>query len=86
MTLELGDTVWVPCDVTHGAFPDERNVSIESPAGRWAGFAYVTQLRDEILDGRTAIRATVVKGAHGELAARLPGQTTHDQYLTITES
>ena len=86
MTLELGDTVWIPCEVTHGVFPDERNVSIESPTGRWFGFVDVKQLRDEIVDGRTAIRATIVEAADGELAARLPGQTMHRQYLTITET
>jgi hypothetical protein len=86
MTLEIGNTVWIPCDVTVGVFPDERNVSIELPAGRWVGFVDVKQLRDAIPRGRTAIRATVVKAAHGEFAARLPGQTTHHQYLTITET
>jgi hypothetical protein len=86
MTLELGDTVWIPCEVTRGVFPDERNVSVESPFGRWAGFVHVEQLRDEILDGRTAIRATIVRSSHGELAARLPGQTAHCQYLTVTET
>jgi hypothetical protein len=86
MTLELGDTVWIPCEVTHGVFPDERHVSVKSPAGHWVGFVDVKQLRDEITDGPTAIRATVVQAAHGEFAARLPGQTTHRQYLALTET
>lgn len=85
MTLELGDTVWIPCEVTHGVFPDERNVSIESPSGRWAGFVDVKQLRDEIVDGKTAIRATIVETRHGGFAARLPGQTARGQYLIVTE-
>ena len=84
MTLESGDMVWIPCDVTRGVFPDERNVSIQSPSGRWTGFVDVRQLRDAILDGRTAIRATIVDAAHGELAARLPGQTSRRQYLTVS--
>ena len=85
MTLQPGDTVWIPCEVTHGVFPDERNVSIDSPTGRWAGFVDVRQLRDEIVDGRTAIRATIVRAAHGKFAARLPGQTSHRQYLAFPE-
>jgi len=84
MTLESGDMVWIPCDVTRGVFPDERNVSIQSPSGRWTGFVDVRQLRDAILDGRTAIRATIVDTAPGELAARLPGQTSRRQYLTVS--
>ena len=86
MTLEPGDTVWIPCDVTHGVFPDERNVCVESSIGRWTGFVDVNQLREAILDGRTAIRATIVGAAHGELRARLPGQTRGRQYLTVTEA
>jgi len=83
MTLERGDIVWIPCEVTRGVFPDERNVRIKSPTGDWAGFVDVRQLRDEILDGRTAIRATIVDASCDELSARLPGQTTRRQYLTV---
>lgn len=85
MTLRLGGPVWIPCDVTRGVFPDERHVKIESSDGRWAGFVDVAQLRDEITDGRTAIRATIVETDHGRLAARLPGQTRRPQYLPISE-
>jgi hypothetical protein len=85
MTLELGDAVWIPCEVSQGVFPDERNVTIVSQSGRWVGYVDVRQLRDEILDGPTAIRATIVETVHGERAARLPGQTMHRQYLIVTE-
>jgi hypothetical protein len=61
MALGPGDTVWIPCDVASSAFPDERKVSIESPAG-----------------------PTIVSAAHGKVAARLPGQTRHHQYMTVT--
>ena len=84
MTLERGDMVWIPCDVTRGVFPDQRNVSIESPSGHWSGFVDVRQLRDEILDGRTAIRATIVESSSGKLSARLPGQTSCRQYLIVS--
>jgi hypothetical protein len=83
MTLSIGDSVWIPCDVTHGVFPDERNVSIAWEAGRWVGYVDVRHLRDEIMDGRTAIRATVMKASHDEISARLPGQMTHHQYLRL---
>ena len=83
MTLARGDSVWIPCDVTHSVFPDERNVSIACEAGRWAGYVDVRHLRDAILDGRTAIRATVVEASRDEISARLPGQTTRHQYLRL---
>jgi hypothetical protein len=84
MTLERGDMVWIPCDVTSGVFPDERHVSIESPIGRWSGVVDVRQLREAIPDGRTAIRATIVEETHGGCSARLPGQTARRQYLTVS--
>jgi hypothetical protein len=86
MAPEPGDTVWIPCEVRGSTFADERRVSIDSPVGRWAGIVDVRQLRDEIVDGATAIRATIVGTAHGKLAARLPGQTRHREYLTVTET
>jgi hypothetical protein len=84
MTLALGDSVWIPCDVTHGVFPDERNVSIASADGRWVGYVDVRHLKDEILDGRTAIRAMIVESSRDEISARLPGQTTRHQYLRLS--
>jgi hypothetical protein len=82
MTLQRGDMVWIPCEVERGVFPDERYVRIDGPSGRWAGVVDVRQLRDEIVSGRTAIRATIVEGAPGgRLAARLPGQTMPRHYL-----
>jgi len=86
MTLERGDMVWIPCDVTRGVFPDERNVSIESPVGRWTGRVDIRQLRDEIADGRTAIRATIVESSQGACSARLPGQTRRREYLRVSAS
>jgi len=84
MTLERGDMVWIPCEVMHGVFPDERRVSIDSTAGHWSGVVDVRQLRDEIENGKTAIRATIVEGVRGEFSARLPGQTNRRQYLTVS--
>ena len=86
MPMGLGDTVWIPCEVTSSTFADERRVSIELPAGHWAGFVDVTQLRDEIMNGQTAVRATIVRDARGKFAARLPGQTSHRQYVPVVET
>ena len=85
MTLERGDTVWIPCLVTCGVFPDERLVSIESPSGLWTGVVDIGQLRDPIAAGPNAIRATVIDETTELLSARLPGQTTRREYLTISK-
>jgi hypothetical protein len=83
MVQERGDLVWIPCDVTSGVFPDERHVKIESSNGHWAGVVDIRQLRDQIRDGRTAVRATIVEGSPGQFSARLPGQTSRRQYLSV---
>jgi len=83
MALAPGDSMWIPCDVTPGVFPDERNVSIESGGTQWVGYVDVAQLREAITGGRTAVRVTVVEASPREISARLPGQTTRQQYLRI---
>ena len=83
MTLQDGDSVWIPCDVTGGIFPDERNVTIETPGSRWAGFVDVKLLRDAIETGKTAIRATIVEKSQTQVFAQLPGQITREQYVAV---
>lgn len=83
MTLQAGDTVWIPCEVTRSVFPDERNISIESITGAWIGFVDVRHLREGVLSGRTAVRATIVAASNEEFSARLPGQTGQRDYPTF---
>jgi hypothetical protein len=84
MTLHDGDSVWIPCDVTGGIFPDERNVTIEIPGSRWAGFVDVKLLRDAIETGRTAVRATIVEKSQTQVFAQLPGQVTRKQLIAFS--
>jgi len=84
MALSPGDSVWIPCDVTSGVFPDERQVSIESEGVHWVGYVGVAQLREAITGGRTSVRGTVVEASAREISARLPGQTSRRQYLKIS--
>jgi len=85
MTLRAGESVWIPCEVAPGPFPDERKVRVESPAGCWVGFVDSKLLRDDVSEGRTALRATVVSTGE-RISARLPGQTPHSGYLTCSAS
>ena len=81
MTLEPGASVWIPCEVVQGPFSDERNVQVGSPEGQWAGFVSSAFLRDDILAGSTAVRATIVEVNDRSVSARLPGQTAHAGYF-----
>lgn len=86
MRIESGSRIWIPCEVFPGPFPDERNVAIDSPVGRWVGFVDTDLLREKIAEGKTAIRLTVVEANEREVSARLPGQTPHSRYLTCSAS
>jgi hypothetical protein len=83
MTLDSGDSVWIPCEVTSGVFPDERKVRIASDAGDFTGYVNVAQLKDATTHGPSAIRATIVERSEHEISARLPGQTRRQQYLKM---
>lgn len=85
MTLQPGAKVWVPCEVRSGVFPDERRVVLESFAASWGGYVFARELKDPIENGRTAIAATVVERANGQVAVRLPGQSSRSSYLTLPE-
>ena len=84
MELKTGANVWIPCEVLRGRFSDKRSVRMESPEGRWAGFVDPNLLRDDIAEGRTAVRATIVELNDSVVSARLPGQTPHSRYLTCS--
>ena len=83
MTLQAGVHVWVPCEVVSGPFADERNVRLESVDGAWSGFVDPRFLREDIPEGKTAVRATVVEIADRVVAARLPGHTTRGPRFLI---
>lgn len=84
MTLQAGECVWIPCEVASGPFPDERKVKVESPVGCWIGFVDPKLLRDDVIEGRTALRATIIEAGDLAISARLPGQTLHSGYLTCS--
>ncbi len=75
MPLQAGAFVWIPCSVLRSPFADERYIWLESPDGPWSGYVNPQFLRDDIAEGRTAIRATVVAVSEREISARLPGHT-----------
>ena len=75
MKLDVGNIVWVPCEVKPGPFSSERRVRISSPVGEWIGFVPVQYLHEPIVEGRTTVRVRVV-GVQGEsFSARVPGQS-----------
>ncbi len=81
MVLLAGVQVWLPCDVLPGPFADERNVRLLAPEADWVGHVYSEYLRDDVVAGRSALRATVVELGGSRVSVRLPGQTDRDSHL-----
>jgi hypothetical protein len=73
MSLRAGALVWIPCTVLRSPFADERNVWLDSPDGPWSGYVNPGLLRENVSEGQTAVRATVVSSDEREVSARLPG-------------
>ena len=75
MMLNIGNYIWVPCEVMPGAFSDERMVRVESKIEDWVGFVPTVFLKDPILEGKTSIKALIVEIKDDRFSARLPGES-----------
>lgn len=74
MPLEVGQTLWLPCEVKPGPFPDERLVRISTFQGReWLGFVPVRLLKEPVEKGRTHVKAVVAEVREDTFSATLPG-------------
>jgi hypothetical protein len=74
MPLEVGQTLWLPCEVKPGPFPDERMVRIETDrGGQWVGFVPVWLLKEPVEKGRTHVKAVVAEVREDTFSAKLPG-------------
>ena len=73
MGLQIGDQVWLPCEVKPGPFSDERLVRVQTENVEWLGFVPVFALKDSITQGNTFIRASIVEVAGDRFMAKLPG-------------
>lgn len=74
-TLKPGATVWIPCEVKPGPFPDERVVLVESEKNSWIGFVDLRFLQNPIQEGKTQVLARVVSVKGDQFQATLPGHS-----------
>jgi hypothetical protein len=75
MAYDVGQFVWIPCEVKPGPFPDERIARIRSEQGEWVGFVPVHSLRDPVFEGSTFVRAIITRLAGGTFRARISGES-----------
>lgn len=82
MTLSVGRTVWVPCEVKPGPFSNERLVRVqgETPES-WVGFVPIWYLQEPVEKGTTKIRAVVVELQGDRFVARIPGHSVASQVV-----
>ena len=72
--LKAGNTVWFPCEVKPGPFPNERSVLVRTPDKPWVGFVEVRFLKELIASGKTSVRALIVEVRNDRIVIALPGQ------------
>jgi hypothetical protein len=76
MGIDVGELIWVKCEVKPGPFPDERVVLVDTLDGPWVGFVDVHSLADPAKSGKTSVRGVVVEVKRDTLLVRLPGHST----------
>jgi hypothetical protein len=74
MSYQVGDLVWIPCEVKPGPFSDERIIRINSARGPWVGFVPAHALRESVKEGSTAVRAVIVQENGTHFNARVAGE------------
>ena len=74
MGYQVGQRVWIPCEVKLGPFPDERTVRIRSEQGEWVGFVPVDALREPVDVGSTYVRAVITQVEGARFYAKVAGE------------
>jgi hypothetical protein len=80
MNLKPGHYVWIACEVKPGPFSDERMVRVASTLSGevWVGFAPVSALKEDVIKGKTSIKALVIDIQDDRFYARPLGSSlTH---------
>ena len=70
MTPQVGDTVWIPCEVKPGPFSNERLARVQFPTSQWHGFVDVGVLKEDVETGHTFVLA-YVSAVQGDLVAAI---------------
>ena len=71
--LQIGDKVWLRCEVKPGPFPNERLVRITLPSGSWVGFVDTTALKNPVKEGPTCVLARITQVKQNDVIALVQG-------------
>lgn len=81
MRLQVGDRVWLPCEVKPGPFSNERLTRIDLPTGPWVGFVDVSALKDTIGEGQTQVLALITAVENDHVTALVQGHALNTRQV-----
>jgi hypothetical protein len=70
-----GMSVWLPCEVKGGPFPNERRVLVRTETSEWFGFVNVSELQNKVQTGSDRVRAVVVAVEPNNVIVAVRGQS-----------
>ena len=70
-----GMSVWIPCEVKRGPFPNERRVLVKTDMSEWFGFVNVLELEKRVETGSDRVRAIVVAVELDHVVVAVRGQS-----------
>ena len=79
--VQVGDKVWLRCEVKPGPFSNERLVRIPLPEGPWVGFVDTGALKDAVETGSTDVLARVTKVVGSTVTAIVQGHALDTRYV-----
>jgi len=73
--LKRGMSIWLPCEVRGGPFPDERIAYVKSTRGEWFGFVNVAELKEGVISGKDRVRGVVLALRSDHIVVGIEGQS-----------
>jgi hypothetical protein len=70
-----GMSVWLPCEVRGGPFPNERRVLVRTDTSEWFGFVNVSELQKKVQAGSDRVRAVIVAVEPNHVIVAVRGQS-----------
>ena len=73
--IKEGASIWLPCEVRRGPFPDERIVYVKTTRGEWFGFVNVKELKNKVASGQDFVRGVVLAVGSDHIVVGIEGQS-----------
>jgi len=82
--VNIGDRIWVPCEVKPGQFPNERLVLLTpAPGDEWLAFVEAQELREPKEEGATWVIASITDIIDNELLVYVQGHAVGSSQVRV---